>query len=422
MDFKKVLKRMLVLMLIFVIISILNLTKYLNKVNEKKGVKKGSYSLEYENAKRWKELELKYKFVNLTLLTNPMQRKDRTIIYQCVSTCGGLGDRLRGIIMCYFLSILLNRQLIIDMDKPCSFKGYFEKNKYKWIDGNEYEVKGSFRHIQSIDHNEQLSNEFKNTNFIEKWSDYDNIELSINIDFFYEIFSNKLIENNLILKMFLKEMKIEEANFQTLFNLFFEILFKPTNKIVRRIDHLLEDISLNDLICTHLRFGKNPSNPNDYLFQYNNDITNTFIQFIQQNQFLKNNSLSKLFVTTDSFNETNRILHSFPNQSFTIDGPILHIDLSTNVNCDDGFTKVVADFYLLSECSTLILTNSGFSAYANRRRLNPYRNLFKFHKKTNEFVKCFDYHLISPWEGKQHPDTKLICPIKSDNQSFHFII
>lgn len=399
-------------------ISIFIFTKYLNRINEKKKVQ---FSLEDENEKRWKRLELKYDFLNLTLLTNPSIEKGKTIIYQCESICGGLADRLRGIIMCYFLSILLNRQLIIDMAKPCPFTNYFQRNQYQWIDANGYEVKGSFRHIRSIDHNQQLANELQNNNFVKDWSEYSNIELSINIDFFWEIFSNKYLQNHFIIRMFVKGMTIDQINFQSLFSLFFQILFKPTKKIVQIVDQILENRSRKDLICTHLRIGKNPSNPHDYSFPYQNNITKIFIDFILEKEFLKKNSLSSLFVTSDSLNSTNEILHSFPNQSFTNVGPILHIDLGGNNNCDEGFSKVVSDFYLLGECSTLILTSSGFSGYANRRRTNPYRNTFKFNQKRYFFQKCEDVSLISPWEHRNHSTDKFICPTRSNYLSFTFI-
>ena len=381
-----------------------------------------NFSLEERNEQRWKELENRYRFVNLSLLTNPSLLEGKTITYECISICGGLGDRLRGIIMSYFLSLLLKRQLIIDMERPCPFTNYFQPNKYRWIRANDYVEKGSVHRIRSIDQNLQLANQLKTAPFIDTWSNYDHIQLRINIDFLEEIFSNPHLRSDPIIKMFLNEMSVGEANYQTLFGLFYEILFKPTKKIVHIIDHLLINRSIEDLICTHLRIGENPSNPRDHPFEYRHQITNTIIQYLSKYEFLEKNCQSSLFISSDSLNSTNEILEAFPGKSFSISGPILQIDLPTDVHCDDGFTKVVADFNLLSECSTVILTNSGFSAYANRRRFNPYQNLYKFNQKQNRVDKCLDLRSPKGWEPSHSIKIKLFCPIQTDNYTLEDIL
>ena len=380
------------------------------------------YSLEDRNNKRWQNLEDQYRFLNLTLLTNPSLISDKTIIYQCQSVCGGLGDRIRGLIMCYFLSILLNRQLVVDMEQPCRFTNYFQPNKYQWKSASGYNFKGSRRHIVCIDYNDQLANELKTTAFIDSWSKYDNIKISINIDFIQEIFSNVHLQSHPIIAMFLKEMSVGEANYQTLFSLFYEILLRPTQPIVQIIDNFLLNRSIEHLICTHLRIGRNPSNPRDHQFEYRDQITPTILDFLTKTKLLERNPRASLFVSSDSSSAIDEILQHFPHQSFSIPGPILQIDLPTNVDCDAGFTKVVADFYMLSECRTVILTNSGFSAYANRRRFDPYGNLFKYNQKQNQVQKCLDLRSPQGWLPHRSMAIKLFCPVQTSNYSLEDIL
>ena len=90
------------------------------------------------------------------------------------------------------------------------------------------------------------------------------------------------------------------------------------------------------------------------------------------------NPSSRLFVTSDSAAAIAKVADRFPNRTLTVPGPILHIDRpAAGVNRTEGITKVLADFYALGECHTSILTHSGYSALANRRRLEPYDNLYK---------------------------------------------
>ena len=418
------------LVLLFLIISSISIfleTEYFkhNTVTisiENPSKSPSNYSLEDPINQRWKQLKNQYRFMNLSLLTNPTLQPGKTITFDCVSICGGLGDRIRGLIMCYFLSILSNRQLIVNMERPCSFSNYFQPNKYQWIRSSEYRYEGSVHRIRAIDHNDEWVNELKNTPFLEKWSDRNHIRIEINLDFIGEIFSNKHYQSHPIIAMFLKEMSENEANYQTLFTLFYEILLRPTDRIIHVIDNLLINRSREHLICTHLRIGENPSNPRDHPFEYRHQIAQTIQDFLSKNKFLERNFLWSLFVSSDSAQVTTQILERFPNRSFSVPGPILQIDLPTSVNCDEGFIKVVADFYLLSECQTMILTNSGFSAYANRRRLNPYKNLYKYNQKQNRVQKCLDLRSPQGWEPGHSIKIKLFCPVQTDNYTLEDIL
>lgn len=380
------------------------------------------YSLEDRNNQRWKQLENQYRFINLSLLTNPILQPGKTITYECVFICGGLGDRIRGIIMCYFLSILSNRQLIVNMERPCSFSNYIQPNKYQWIRGSNYRYNGSVHRIRVIDDNPNWVYELKSTPFLDRWSKVDHVHIEINVDFIGEIFANKNLQSHPIIAMFLKEMSESEANYQTLFSLFYEILFRPTERIVRVVDNLLINRSPEHLICTHLRIGENPSNPRDHPFEYRHQIAQTIQDFLSTNKFLERNPLWSLFVSSDSAEVTTQILERFSNRSFSIPGPILQIDLPVKVDCNEGYIKVVADFYLLSECSIVVLTNSGFSAYANRRRFNPYANLYKYNQKQNRVQKCLDLRSPKKWEPGHSNRIKLFCPVQTDNYTLEDIL
>ena len=380
-------------------------------------------SFEHRNHDRWKELQTKFAQINFSLLLLPSPIPPKVVKFQCTSICGGLGDRIRGLIMAYFFAILSNRRLVVDMRWPCSFTDYFQGNLYPWISSSDLSINGSWLYIRAIDHNTVLMNELKATSFVEKWSRYDNIELSTNMDFLSTIFSNPRVRSNPVIEMFLRIMSPEQANIQTLFPLFYNILFRPTDRITRDLDQILAGKSTDNLLCTHLRIGRNPSNPRDSAFQYSVNMTREVIHFISKNRFLEKDPSRLLFVSSDSIDVTKEVTNYFVNRSFSVPGPVLQIDLPANgVNCNDGFVKVVLDFYLLGECETVILGNSGFSAFANRRRKDPYRNLYKYDQKENRVEKCLDLRSPEGWEHSRSVFTKLFCPVMGNNFTYNEVI
>lgn len=367
---------------------------------------------------RWKHLQNKFQFIDFERLTNAQARLNRTFTFQCLSVCGGLGDRIRGLLMAYLFALLSNRQLVIDMTSPSSFDRYFQPNIYEWIPISKITLEGNKLHLHAIDHNKHLVEQLNSTDFIQTWSSYEHIVLATNMDLLFPIFSNPHLQTHPVIKMFTKQMSIGEANIQTLFSILFEALLKPTDEVVRKLDDLLADKIQKDLVCIHLRIGKNPSNPRDSDLGYSANITKQITDFILGKNLLPVTSTRVLFVSSDSINGIEQISQSFPNRSFSVPGPILQIDLpASNVNYDDGFMKVVLDFYLFGECHTSILTNSGFSAFANRRRINPYQNLYKYNTQSSRFEQCMNLQSEKGWEIERSMFTKLFCPIMSSNKT-----
>jgi len=376
------------------------------------------FSLERRNADRWQQLQTKFHYLNFSLLSLPSPAPNKTIQFRCTGGCGGLGDRVRGLIMAYLFALLSNRKLVVDMRWPCAFTNYFQPNFYKWVPNLDFKFKGSSLSIRAIDNDNKLMIELNSTSFIDKWSKYDDIQIATNMDFIGAIFSNPHLRKHPIVRMFLQNMSPDEANIQTLFPLLFEILLRPTNHIVRVVDELLANKSSERLLCTHLRIGRNPSNPRDHAFNDRDNLTKKVIDFISQNKLLDKSSSTSLFISSDSTDATKQMMHHFVNRSFSVPGPVLQIDLPADgVDCSAGFTKVVADFYLLSECETIILISSGFSAFANRRRKDPYQGLYKYNPKKNQFERCLDLRTPRGWEPARSISTKLYCPVARDNNT-----
>jgi hypothetical protein len=220
------------------------------------------------------------------------------------------------------------------------------------------------------------------TNFINQWSHYDDIYLTTNSDYITPAFTNEHIQN----LVRLLNISSNESSQARLFPLLYELLFRPTNQVMNLVDHLLikldEDKSFHkQLVCLHIRIGKNPTMIYDKMLPHRDTIVDDILQFVDQNLTIHKQSF--IFVTSDSVQINEHILNKYgTSQSASIPGPIIHIDRSSsssNEQCQ-GFLKVISDFYVLGECDILIMARSGFSEWASRRRYlkNQFNQLYLY--------------------------------------------
>jgi len=349
------------------------------------------WTLSYRNNQRFMRLYKKYNLLlNLTTFkTNHLS--DKTMIYSCQSFCGGWGDRLRGILSVYILSLLTNRHFMIDMNYPCEISKVLEPNFVNWtyIKHNKSK-KRTYLSINTMRSYEkairsEIENTIKSKNFVDTWSSYDDIFISTNSDYMTPALRNNYMLNKT--RDLLGRMPVSQATMQNLFSLLFELLFKPSISVRNRVDTILSASYHQHLICLHIRIGKNPTNPFDHAFTARNNITQVMLDFTDH--YLVNKSSSIVFVTSDSGQAVSDVLHHYPNLSMTIVGPILHIDRfdRRSPTVCDGFIKVISDFYLLGECQVSLLSNSGFSSWANRRREKPNEELYVYIENARQMRK-----------------------------------
>ncbi len=311
---------------------------------------------------------------------------EKTMIYSCQSFCGGWGDRLRGIMSVYILALLTNRRFMIDMNYPCSISKVLEPNFVNWTyikpKNNRTRLTiNTMRSWQKAIQNE-ASNTIKSKDLIKFWSSYDDIYISTNGDYMILALRNSHMINRT--RHLFGRTPSSQTTMQILFPLLYEFLFKPSIQVRKRVDTILSASLNRHLICLHIRIGKNPTNPFDHAFTARVNTTQAMLTFIDS--YLVNKSSSLVFITSDSGQAVSDVLHHYPNSSMTIVGPILHIDRfdrRSSTVCD-GFVKVLADFYMLGECQTSLLSNSGFSTWANRRREKINEELYVYNEKSRQ--------------------------------------
>ncbi|MCC7159978.1 MAG: hypothetical protein IT281_10640 [Ignavibacteria bacterium] len=316
---------------------------------------------------------------------------NKTMIYSCQRSCGGLGDRLRGIVSVFILSRLLNRRFMIDMNYPCPVTQALLPNLVDWTyaphsqSNNRSRLTISEVPVWPIKTEISMAHIITYHDFLTIWSTYEEIWISTNGDFVAPAFRNRFASN--ASQMLLGRFPLAEATMETLFPLIFDFLFKPTVSVQNGVEQILVESRRRHLICLHIRIGKNPSNPSDRAFPSRINTAEDMLKFVDK--YSMNISKPLVFVTSDSSEAVGTVLRHFPKSSMTVVGPILHVDKANGQASviANGFVKVIADFYLLGECQTSILSRSGFSALANRRRKVPNENLYFYDENSRTIRK-----------------------------------
>ncbi|CAF1599168.1 unnamed protein product, partial [Didymodactylos carnosus] len=237
----------------------------------------------------------KYVHLNISQFTSTSM-KTKTLTYLCESHCGGWGDRLRGITSVYILAILTNRHFMINMNYPCDLKNFLQPNIYDWTWKPSKNLNRKKLYLDTLrnKYRDDLYFNISKRNFIQHWSEYDDIFLTTNSDYITPALNNSYL-SDIIVKLNIKQ---SDSNQKNLFSFIFEILFRPTFKITNIVDDILKLLYLSNstMICFHIRIGKNPTIPSDTLLYNRSSIVKDMINFVDKN-ILNSNINNLIFVT-----------------------------------------------------------------------------------------------------------------------------
>jgi len=251
------------------------------------------------------------------------------IVYNCIRyPAGGLADRLKGLVSCYALAKLLNREFIINWTYPYNLNSVLQPNLINW---KPRPIEGSLRNHRIMDgdgHNIYRS-------FLQNYKNFFTEDIEI-------------IESNV---NFLEDLKCKDL----FHNLFYE-LFTYKN--------ILPDFCSKKPLGVAARFGGSQANWNDPNF--NRDVSYDEVY----NSILEHNTSSKdIFLCSDS----SKFLEFCKEKKlnfYTSDKNPEHIDYA---GCsEDGFKKAFEDFFILRECEPILSLKGNFAitaALSNNRKL-----------------------------------------------------
>ena len=123
------------------------------------------------------------------------------------------------------------------------------------------------------------------------------------------------------------------------------------------------------LVCSHIRIGRNPTIPHDSKRRDRTNVTSIFM-------FLKRFDIPSryvIYVASDSQKVRESVAGNFTS-SFTVDLPIVH------------FHAALLKQYILSKCDILILTRSGFGKMAVHMS-EKFQELYIFDSSNQTVIK-----------------------------------
>jgi hypothetical protein len=303
------------------------------------------------------------------------------LVYACRedNLCGGWGDRQKGIVSTFLLALLTNRTFVIDISKPCGLENFLnlETSKYNWL------LCKNFTDLLKRN----------NKSFISRVSPQTVLESVFNYN--AEILEKQVIEinmNSYIMPSLKQNMKIITYSWvwelpnDEIIRMVLHTLFTQGNRLSQELNQFsLEHFQGKHVVCSHIRVGKNPSNPHDSSLPRGGPNITTVLNFLTK---YTDPTKYVIYIATDS-DEVKVNSSVLLNNSVFLNKTIVHVDrLGVFKNTADGcegFYTVLFEQYLLSSCDTLILTRSNFGAISAYLRGSS-EHLFLFDKRTNSII------------------------------------
>ncbi|OWF48818.1 hypothetical protein KP79_PYT14596 [Mizuhopecten yessoensis] len=273
--------------------------------------------------------------------------EDRTlsgyIVYDCSTQhsglCGGWSDRMSGILSTFGIAIISRRHFKINHDKPCAFDNFLEPNRYNWtFDKSEIPTNSDYMYL--IDNNSKnlrvlslktkhLENAFKtNVTFIR-------MNWDMTLDF------RKRPD---IAEDFPWVTKLQYAD---IYYGLYHYLFKPGKTVLHEFANLQKRRKHELLACAHARAGDPGSKRRDFSYIWK------FLSKLDRSKY-------DIFIASDQQYVRDAGIDSLEGYDvITTPGVLGNMDIGS-VGCDVFMTGMV-DFYTLTTCDLLVLTNSGFS-------------------------------------------------------------
>ena len=362
------------LLLVILILSALRILQTLQP-NAQEKLPVGSWQIDSNRSHVYKYLygpatkpDISEQYFNIPL-------NNKYIIFRCDGNglCGGLADRLEGIVAGFLLSQMLGRKFGIRFTVPCELSIHLVPNIVNWtVDYGK--LRGlPTRHVEIIDHAAWKLRDQMVAMDLSKSYPEDVVYFKVNQEFVQYLMKNKLF----------KTVKwAQNLTASEIYNVVYRRLFQLHPKLAERFHQFQNRARRKNrkLVCTQIRVWRNPTIPNDYDPKKKVNVSVIW-------NFLKSyNDSSKysVFVATDSEDVRKAGVRLFPEVVVDVGGKIVHIERTYGKSVCEGFSKVVLDQLVLSTCDVLVQTNSGIGRIAS------------FLRGTSEGLYCMSGEKINP--------------------------
>eukprot|EP00292_Cryptomonas_paramecium_P012864 CAMPEP_0113665746 /NCGR_PEP_ID=MMETSP0038_2-20120614/2474_1 /TAXON_ID=2898 /ORGANISM="Cryptomonas paramecium" /LENGTH=359 /DNA_ID=CAMNT_0000581129 /DNA_START=237 /DNA_END=1316 /DNA_ORIENTATION=- /assembly_acc=CAM_ASM_000170 len=289
------------------------------------------------------------------------QPNTRTMTFRCKNLCGGLGDRMRGVITTFYVAILLGYRFRAMLDWPSPISDYFEPTcsafpiAFGGVDARVVRFVDDFHVLREPD--------FDLEHFFFGDSSSGDVMVETNSYLWQNVIMNKRINETDLVRS-LRSLNFLETGHIALNLLFGTPLVHAYHQPIRPV------------LGIHFRSGDN--------YQGRQPIALENLPRVQKlidaaNDWIKQNSPHRfsLFVSADN-EEVVRHIHVSINASVHIDafdGDILHIDHDVSRSAKE-FNRTFQDWIALGQCDVLFMGRSGFPFLAAIWKLRPHEGYF----------------------------------------------
>ena len=288
----------------------------------------------------------------------------------------------------YALSLLTDRQLIIDIDNPCDFEQIYLPNLVNWRPNQLLNVKKPKR-IYFNCHNWPTCVKKFNPNHSDASSIFSNDIIVItgpNYDWL-EYFASNAHFRNVTQKLGITDFRLAKV-----FRDWFDQLFKLSDSLQAKYALVLNQARLTNqtrVFCAQIRIGGKLANGRKDKVINDANSTRLFWRFIRDNFVAEQRNVDwRVFVTSDSESVENEAIVEFGRERvIRITGLNSHIDKQDTAKYSDcsRIEKPMLDFHFMRHCHNAVVSNSGFGILGAWSREKPiigkafvfYRGRFK---------------------------------------------
>ena len=303
--------------------------------------------------------------------TNSSGQKYLIFVCDKRRSCGGWGDRQRGLVGTFLLALATGRKFGVIMTVPCNVTNFYIPNRVNW-NIPESELKGkSTISLDDVNSKLRLTARLKTMDFNEVYP-HDVVYVRNNAEYWLGLRASRLYSDRLP-----PWAKGSRANY---FATAWRLLMKPSLSLETRLKEFLHSIDFHHrqhpLVCSHVRVGRSGTFKKDTVVRCN--ITTLPVLWDFVDRWVKNGS--HVFLATDNWQVRNLTRKRFGDMMYDTGGQIMHVDQQARMpNACQGFESALLDQLVLTHCDVLITSHSIFSQRASYLRGRP-DNLFSFLK------------------------------------------
>ncbi|XP_005103552.1 uncharacterized protein LOC101862129 [Aplysia californica] len=315
-------------------------------------------------------------------------RSDSYLIYRCdpgrMDRCGGLADRLKGMLLAYVMANLTRRAFRVEVMKPsCGFQFYLTPNVYDWSVEDEATLPPpDSGNIVRLVNDHYFRDNIARIHFEEYISpSVREIYFQANLEYMGELRRTRVYHEELSWMEGLSPADIYAALYKRLFRLAPRLQTQLRQLLSKHLNS-----TRSRLVCTHVRLGRNPSIQGDTEIRNSLRNVKTYLWPFLQSQLLS--ETDSLFIMTDSaqVDESAR-QQPFAHRLVAIPGTIAHIDMARGLSFEEmcqAQDRLMLEFHLLMTCDLVVKSASGISEFASFIRGSD-RGLYCFHKNGTIF-------------------------------------